>query len=429
MKRERKPRISLCMIVKNEEAKLERALSWGEGVLWEKIVVDTGSTDKTVELAERFGAKVYHFDWIDDFAAARNFAQKQAKGDWILTLDADEYPAPETPGKLFSVLSQAEQTGADGVFGEILELNSTGDIMACSFRIRLFRNQPDICYRRRIHEQLEFTDGRKLAVLDGKGEVSFFHDGYAEAALAREQRNRRNLSLLEQELSEHPDDYEIMGYLGDEYRSYGEIEKAAEWYRKSLKHLPAMLPVSDPRTAWTCSSLISIYTSKKEYEKAEKVYQTAVGLQPKEADYDYEMGRLAVAVERWEDGLRYLGNGLSKLEKGPANSCVRIRGALEEVYGNMALCFLRLGRRKEAVETAVALLKAKPYEMKALYILLSAFLEDGGERAGEAVYVESVVAFLGNLYSLSELKARLFIARAAKEAGWEAMRSWMEVAR
>ncbi|MCI8505830.1 MAG: glycosyltransferase [Lachnospiraceae bacterium] len=429
MKKERKPRISLCMIVKNEEAKLERALSWGQGILWEKVVVDTGSTDGTVELAKRFGATVYHFDWIDDFAAARNFAQKQAKGDWILTLDADEYPAPGTPEKLFDVVSRAEERGADGVFGEILELNSAGNVMACSFRIRLFRNCPEIRYRRRIHEQLEFTDGSKLTALDGKEDVSFFHDGYAEQGLAEEQRTNRNLCLLEQELSEHPDDYEIMGYLGDEYRSFGETEKAADWYRKSLEHLPKILPASDPRTAWTCSSLISIYTSKKEYEEAEKVYQRAVRLQPKEADYDYEMGRLAVAMERWEEGLCYLGNGLSKLEKGPANSCVRIRGALEEVYGNLALCFLRLGRRKEAVETAVALLKVKPYEMKALYILLSAFQEDGGERAEEAAYVENVAAFLGNLYSFSELKDRLFIARAAKEAGWEAMRSKVEVER
>ena len=99
------------------------------------------------------------------------------------------------------------------------------------------------------------------------------------------------------------------------------------------------------------------------------------------------------------------------------------------MYGNLALCFLRLGRRKEAVETAVALLKVKPYEMKALYILLSAFQEDGGERAEEAAYVENVAAFLGNLYSFSELKDRLFIARAAKEAGWEAMRSKVEVER
>ena len=87
-------RISQCMIVKNEEANIEKALSWGRGILWEQIVVDTGSTDRTVELAEAMGAKIYHFDWIDDFAAAKNFAISKAEGDWVALLDADETFVP-----------------------------------------------------------------------------------------------------------------------------------------------------------------------------------------------------------------------------------------------------------------------------------------------------------------------------------------------
>ena len=76
-------RISQCMIVKNEEKNIERALTWGKGIVSEQIVVDTGSTDRTVEIAERMGAKVYHFKWIDDFSAAKNFAISKAKGNWI----------------------------------------------------------------------------------------------------------------------------------------------------------------------------------------------------------------------------------------------------------------------------------------------------------------------------------------------------------
>ena len=92
MENGRRPRISLCMIVKNEEKKLERALSWGEGILWEKVVVDTGSTDGTVALAERLGAKVCHFDWIDDFAAARNFALERAEGEGRVIPLGDDVP-------------------------------------------------------------------------------------------------------------------------------------------------------------------------------------------------------------------------------------------------------------------------------------------------------------------------------------------------
>ena len=67
-------RLSQCMIVKNEEANIRRALSWGRGIVWEQIVVDTGSTDKTVEIAKEMGAKVFYFDWCDDFSAAKNYA-------------------------------------------------------------------------------------------------------------------------------------------------------------------------------------------------------------------------------------------------------------------------------------------------------------------------------------------------------------------
>ena len=86
-----KIKLSQCMIVKNEEKNIRQALSWAKGIAFEQIVVDTGSTDKTVEIAEEMGAKVYHFTWIDDFSAAKNFAIEQATGDWIAFLDADGY--------------------------------------------------------------------------------------------------------------------------------------------------------------------------------------------------------------------------------------------------------------------------------------------------------------------------------------------------
>ena len=87
----RQARLSQCMIVKDEEDNIRRALSWGQAIMWEQIVVDTGSTDRTIEIAQEMGAKVFHFEWCDDFSAAKNYAIEQASGDWIAFLDADEY--------------------------------------------------------------------------------------------------------------------------------------------------------------------------------------------------------------------------------------------------------------------------------------------------------------------------------------------------
>ena len=85
------PAISACVIVRNEEKNLPRWLNCMSALADELVVVDTGSTDKTVDLAKQAGAQVYSFPWINDFAAAKNYAIDQARGKWILFLDADEY--------------------------------------------------------------------------------------------------------------------------------------------------------------------------------------------------------------------------------------------------------------------------------------------------------------------------------------------------
>ena len=111
----KKVRISQCMIVKNEERNIERALSWGKAIMWEQVVVDTGSIDRTVELAEKLGAKVFYFPWKDDFSAAKNFAVEQAKGEWIAFLDADEYMEPEDAEKIGKVLERIAGDPFDGI--------------------------------------------------------------------------------------------------------------------------------------------------------------------------------------------------------------------------------------------------------------------------------------------------------------------------
>ena len=215
-------RISQCMIVKNEERNIERALSWGKPLMWEQIVVDTGSTDHTVEIAQRLGAQVYHFPWIHDFAAAKNYAIEQAKGDWIAFLDADEYMMPEDAGKLAAVIESLEPDRFDGISTGWQQLDGEGRIFASGTQIRFFRNRPDIRYRRRIHEQLESIEGRKLRIGDVVASLSIFHTGYQGEAYAKKTKSGRNRLLILEELKEHPKDYEMMGYMGDECLDDGE---------------------------------------------------------------------------------------------------------------------------------------------------------------------------------------------------------------
>jgi len=94
------PTLSLCMIVKNEELHLARCLKSVRGLADEMILVDTGSTDRTVEVARSYGARVFHFTWQDDFSLARNHSLEAASGEWILVLDADESIAARDHGRI-----------------------------------------------------------------------------------------------------------------------------------------------------------------------------------------------------------------------------------------------------------------------------------------------------------------------------------------
>ncbi|MEK6837799.1 MAG: glycosyltransferase family 2 protein, partial [Nanoarchaeota archaeon] len=103
--------ISLCMIVKDEAAWMEKCISSAKGLAGQIIVVDTGSSDNTVEIAKKLGAKVYHFEWNDDTSAARNESIRHATGDWILVLDADETIAKQDFGKVRELTQSTEFDG------------------------------------------------------------------------------------------------------------------------------------------------------------------------------------------------------------------------------------------------------------------------------------------------------------------------------
>jgi len=151
----RKPRLSLCMIVRDEEKWITACLDSVRDAADEMIVVDTGSRDATPELAERCGAKVYAFAWNDDFAEARNFSLDRASGDWILLLDADERLDPAGRPAIRDIL------GSDLRLASLTVVNYYGGDPpdpARSNRLaqyRLFRNSPKLRFKGAIHEQLE----------------------------------------------------------------------------------------------------------------------------------------------------------------------------------------------------------------------------------------------------------------------------------
>lgn len=162
--------ISLCMIVKNEEKVLSKCLESVQGIVDEIIIVDTGSTDKTLDVAKKYTDKIYYFDWISDFSAARNESLKYANSDYILILDADEYL--EEGVNLQEDIKKNYDYYLFGIKNEI-SLNRNFIFRA----IRMFKNHISLRYENRLHEHLNIHSGIEYS----KG-VKFLinHIGYTD---------------------------------------------------------------------------------------------------------------------------------------------------------------------------------------------------------------------------------------------------------
>ncbi len=442
----KKVRISQCMIVKNEEKNIEKALSWGRDIMWEQIVVDTGSTDRTVEIAESMGAKVYYFEWKDDFAAAKNYALKWAKGDWIAFLDADEYMDKENVKRVMPLLEELRGSSYLALITALANLDDGGVVFHCGSQTRFFRNGRDLYYQGRIHEEL-YRGGKPLAgidQLDTCEELTILHTGYAHSVAGQGQKADRNLALILKELEENPNNYNMMGYLGDVYRCKEEKDLAIEWYDKAVKKLPS--PEHgwfryDMRTAMTFSSLLSLLCEerKDEPDRILEIYKKALSYVPLESDLDYILGRYYAGQEEYENARRHLEKALSTLEKNGntfygANLSANLMGTWEL----LAICYFNMGALQECVNRCVVLLKESRYNLSTLTVLLRAFRSDAMRYKREladavsasivsvaatvnpapAASAQQVIAFLGKIYDLAALKDRLLILRAAKDAAY-----------
>ncbi len=412
------PGISQCMIVKNEEKNIEKALTWGKGIVSEQIVVDTGSTDRTVEIARQMGAEVYEFQWIEDFAAAKNYAISKARCEWIAFLDADEYFTPKDAGKLSALIKSLEGEAFEGIMTGWIHLDDHGKIMAVQSQIRLFRNLPGLGYRRRIHEYLRTGDNRSPRLLDAVKDLSIYHTGYGKAETGKKAGMGRNFRLIQAELREHPDDYEMLWALGNEYELLDDLKNAEQCYRRSTDLMPeSMDGVYDMSTSGCWLRLLELLAAFPDTDEAEllEVYQRAVKGWPLEGDFDYIMGKYYVAHKNYRAGETHLSRALELLEQyGNAARCSFVSADIMKIYELVAVCCFNNGKLGECVQLTTALLRQDPHLMSTLTVMLSAFARDKGTRAMDAA------VFLGNnFYNYQLLRERIFVLRAAMAAGYK----------
>jgi glycosyltransferase involved in cell wall biosynthesis/tetratricopeptide (TPR) repeat protein len=227
-------RASLCLIVKNEEANIGDCLRSARGLFQEIVVVDTGSTDRTRELAREQGALVFEFPWVDSFAAARNACLDHATGDFIFWLDADDRLDDENRRKLQSLLGslRSGQRVAYTLKCLCLPDPETGTATVVD-HVRLFPRLPGVRWRYRVHEQI-LGSLRENGVAVEWADVVVHHTGYQDAAL-RGRKLQRDLRLLELERQEQPDEPFVLFNLGCILHEQGQYRDALPVLQRSLE--------------------------------------------------------------------------------------------------------------------------------------------------------------------------------------------------
>lgn len=229
-------KISLCIIARNEEIFLPGCLNSALPFVDEIILVDTGSTDRTAEIAKEAGARVHSFAWNDDFSAARNYGLEQATGDWILWLDADEHLEVADGAKwrsaLFDSSAQAYAMRIVSYCG-VDEIKDDQAILHA--QIRLFRNGLGFRFEHRVHEQLNVR-----TVLPELRDIPFLpaqvhHFGYMDSIVEARDKWKRNEYLLATE-QEQPNYSPWVDYhLANLYYNKGKHRKAVDWVNQSIR--------------------------------------------------------------------------------------------------------------------------------------------------------------------------------------------------
>lgn len=278
--------ISACMIVKNESANIARCLKSITGIVDEIVIVDTGSEDNTVSIAEQFGARVFHHQWEDDFSLHRNQSIGYAKGDWVFIIDADEEIIDtKTKGRVDAdilkeyLMSLSEEDEVVGVTVNDIQKNRT--VMEFNSS-RIFRRGA-VHYEGIVHNAPQ-TKGRTSYLYPF---MRILHYGYDLTPEQKEKKFQRTNGLLQKRIQNDPNDYTAMFYLAQLNAESGRDNEAAlKWGEKYITARDEVRKTGDNFNQSIYFSLFRIYLHQNEPEKAKDLLQDAIKNDGMEKDLD-----------------------------------------------------------------------------------------------------------------------------------------------
>lgn len=266
------PHLSLCTIVKDEEASLSQCLESVKNIVDEIVVLDTGSTDRTVEIAQDFGATVASFTWNDDFSAARNEALKYVQGKWVLVLDADEVLNAEILLQMQQAMKDENHLVINLVRQEVGAVQSPYSLIS-----RLFRNHPEIKFSHPYHALIDDSVRQILKqephwkIVDLQA-IAIFHYGYQPTAIQALDKANRARQAMEKFLVEHPEDPYTCSKLGGLYLQIGQEKAGITLLKRGLK-----TNLADAHVLYELHyHLANAYVQQQQLERAAKHYQKAI---------------------------------------------------------------------------------------------------------------------------------------------------------
>lgn len=362
--------LSLCMIVKNEEYSLPQTLKSVKEVVDEMVVLDTGSTDRTVEIAKELGAEVYHFEWCNDFSVARNESLKYVQGKWVLVLDADEVLTPSIVPEMKQAMKSDRHLVINLVRQEVGASQSPYSLVS-----RLFRNHPEVRFSRPYHAMVDDSVQELLQrephwQVVSLSTVAILHYGYQPGAIAALDKYTRARTAMEGFLASHPNDAYVCSKLGALYIQIGQLNEGIELLERGL----TSTQVEPPVLFELHYHLGNAYTRLKNFNLALEHYKAAIQQpilsQLKLGAYNnlgnllLSAGDLTTAKTAYETTLKIdpsfaaghnnLGmtlKALGRMEEAIASyqKAIELNPDYADAYQNLGVVLLKIGRVPESL--------------------------------------------------------------------------------
>jgi len=297
--------LTLCLIVKNESEKLAKCLNSFAGVYSELVIVDTGSSDDTIKIAEEFNASIYSFEWVEDFSKARNFALSKVSTEWVMMVDADDYFKEENlTGLKFELENLPEKcVGVKLPYLYSAIQNSSG-VMAYVPRIWKVKNNffPEFQYAGKVHEYLDIPLPARADFI--KLNYPIFHDKRDSEFKASFERNLR---ILNESFRENPVDLRTVFYLGHDNHYSGNFEEAVKWYSKFAEFPNKNRDEFHKTLVGKGLCLVKLGRSTE----AKKVFQEAIKINSNFVEPFIYLGDIAFHEKKYQEAVEHYFNGMA----------------------------------------------------------------------------------------------------------------------